>query len=210
MSLFRWYVVDVSLVGIANLLSYAQSQSTVDHWSIKQLVEFHQQFRPDLQVQDVYKILYQANFGVEHILTDTAGVRTYVLEELASMDTTDRSEPLLERISTSGEMVRVNLRPFKAMNLNPEALLQLMYRSAVETRPDTLTFYREWNEFVAMVRYDLLKFPLNDAGAWDARLTAGFLQPVHHSEQYTQAWRPAYRVTRRLLFESIFAIKETR
>ena len=134
----------------------AQSQFSIDHWSVKRLVEYHQQLRPQMQVQDVYKMLYQANFGVEHILTDTAGVRTYVLEELALMDTTDRSEPLLERISTSGEMVRVNLRPFKAMNLNPEALLQLMYRSAVETRPDTLTFYREWNEFCELVRYDLL------------------------------------------------------
>ena len=210
MSLFRWYVVDVSLVGIANLLSYAQSQSTVDHWSIKQLVEFHQQFRRDLQVQDVYKMLYQANFGVEHILSDTAEVRARLVEELATMDTTIHGEPLLERISTSGEIVRVNLRPFKALNPDAEALVQIMFRSAAETRSDTLAFYREWNEFVAMVRYDLLKFPLNDAGAWDARLTAGFLQPVHHSEQYTQAWRPAYRVMRRLLFESIFAIKETR
>lgn len=103
---FVLWVIVISLL----LQVGAQYQSYRHHWSVKQLVEYHQQLRPDLQVQDVYKILYQANFGVEHILTDTAGVRTYVLEELASMDTTDRSEPLLERISTSGEMVRVNLR----------------------------------------------------------------------------------------------------
>lgn len=190
--------------------SGAQAQFSRDHWSVKQLVEYHQQLRPDLQVQDVYKMLYQANFGVGHILTDSTGVRAYLMEELASMDTTDRSEPLLERISTSGEIVRVNLRPFKAMNLNPQALLQLMERSAAETRPDTLAFNREWNEFCALVRYGFLKFSLNEVEEWDARVSARVLQPVHHSQQYTRAYKPAYRVVRSSLFESTFTLKDAR
>ncbi len=126
------------------------------------------------------------------------------------MDTTARSEPLLERISTSGEIVRVNLRPFRAMNLNPQGLIQLMYRSAMETRSDTSMFYREWNEFCSLVRYDLLKFPINEVEEWDARVLGGELQPARHSSQYSQAHKPAYRVVRSSLFESTFTLKDVR
>ena len=180
--------------------TYSQSE----RWGVKRLVEYHQQVHPQLQAQDVYKLFYQASFGVEHILSDSAEVVQYLFTELASVDTPFAGEPLLERISLEDDLVRVNLRPFKALNLGPRLLVQVMAQSAHETNPDTILFYRQWNEFSALVRFGVLKFPLEDLNVWLATIEGGSVKPVHHSSKYSFAHRPAYRVVRRKLFEEVF------
>ena len=57
----------------------AQPESAETPWSVKSLVEFQQRLHPSLTVQDVYKLLYQAAFGGEHILADSAEVGSFLL-----------------------------------------------------------------------------------------------------------------------------------
>jgi hypothetical protein len=204
MDLLGTQVVYVLFVGLAALPMRAQSLAPSDHWGVLQLVEYHQQLRPQMQVEDVYKLLYQANFGVEHFLTDTAGVRKHLFDELATMDTTNHGEQLIERISPTDEIVRINLRPFRQLKLDPHLLIRVIFSSASETTPDTEGLYHDWNEFVSLVRYDFLKFPMKDVHEWDARVSAGNLQPAHHSQQYVELHKPAYRVVKRAIFESAF------
>lgn len=182
----------------------AQPESDETPWSVKSLVEFQQHLHPSLTAQDVYKLFYQAAFGGEHILADSAEVDSILLLELGTIDSAMQGEPLLERISLQGEIVRVNLRPFKHLNLSPSLLVKAMFRSASETNPDTLMFYRMWNEFSSLVRFGLLEFPAEDMREWDAKVSTVVAEPVHHSKQYTSANRPAYRVVRRNVFESVF------
>ena len=198
-----WFA-QVLLVGFTMLRVGAQSEAPLDQWSVLKLVEYHQQLRPQLQVQDVYKLLYQANFGVEHLLTDTAGVRKYLLDELATMDTANQGEQLVERISPTDEIARINLRPSRQLQLDPEKLVQAMFLSASETKPDTEGLYHDWNEFVSLVRYGFLNFPMKDVDEWDARVSAGNFQSAHHSQQYMGTYKPAYRVVKRAVFESTF------
>lgn len=172
--------------------------------SVKQLVEFHQLRHPQLRVQDVYKLFYQAAFGVEHILSDSSEVASYLARELASLDTATSDEPLFEQISLDGDVVRVNLRQFKALNLDPSLLVKVMFQSARETIPDTVVFNRMWNEFSSLVRFGFLKFPSDDIREWDARIESGNIPPIHHSREYSEANKPAYRVVRRGIFEAVF------
>jgi hypothetical protein len=182
----------------------AQPEAEPAHWSTKTLVEFHQQHHPSLKAQDVYKLFYQSAFGVEHILADSAGVTAYLMNELSSIDTTIPGELVLERISLNGELVRVNLRPFKVLNLDPLLLVKVMFQSARETIPDTIVFYRLWNEFSALVKFGLLKSRFDDFKEWDASIANGGIQPVHHSPEYSGDNKPAYRVVRRKAFEAAF------
>lgn len=163
-------------------------------WSVLKLVQFHLSIKQNLAVQDVYKMLYQANFGVEHLLSDTANVRSYLLKEMATMDTTVEGETLVERISTDGEVVRINLRPFRKENRDPELLLRVMFASAAARKPDTLLFLRQWREFRDLVRYGLLNFPISEVERLSAAVEAGEIAPMHHSAEYKVANRPAYRV----------------
>ncbi len=178
-------------------------QSLADRWGVLRLIEHHQSSKRDLQVQDVYKLLYQAHFDVGYILTDTAAVVSYLLAELGSLDITIGDESLVERISTSGKMVRINLRPFKNGEFQPDLLVQLMFRSAGAVKVDTSQFYREWNEFRSLVRFEVLEFPAKEVEQWNRQVIAGKLEPVHHSEKYRQANKPAYRVVRREFIESL-------
>jgi hypothetical protein len=208
MRLATEYCVIAFLSSLATLQICGQTPEASDHWSVLELVEYHQHLRPQLQVQDVYKLLYQANFGVAHLLTDTAEVRKYLLDELGTMDTTIHGEQLIERISLTNEIVRINLRPFKRLQLDPEKLVAAMFLSASQTKPDTEAFYHDWNEFSGLVRYGLLEFPIKDLEEWNARVAVGNLEPAHHSEQYMEFYKPAYRVVRRVVFESIFQARD--
>jgi len=183
---------------------HSQDSSDDSRWSVKRLVEFHQQQHPDLMAQDVYKLLYQASFGVEHILSDSAAVLSYLNEELSTVDTPQPNEALMERISLENDVVRVNLRRFKALNLEPSLLVQAMVRSAKATSPDTLMFHRQWNEFSALVRFELLPFSAEDLRTWDTKVEGGAVEAVHHSEKYVAANRPAYRVVKKDAFEEAF------
>ena len=210
-----------SLVSILALafhaqLIRAQNNPEPPRWSTKTLVEFHQQHHPHLKAQDIHKLFYQSAFGVEHILADSAGATAYLLNELSSIDTTVSGEPLLEQISLDGELARVNLRQFKALNLDPILLVKVMFQSARETIPDTILFYRLWNEFSALVRFGLLKFSSDDLTVWLAHLDGSSrpggevkvegdtIGPVRHSPEYSLANLPAYRVVRRSIFEEAF------
>lgn len=171
-------------------------------WGVQKLVRYHQEHYDSMQVQDVYKLLYQASFGIGHFLTDTLGTTKRLEAELGTLGAPRPGELLVERISGDGETIRVNLRPLKALHLDDNTLVRCMFLSVAD--PDTLSFIRQWNEFFAMVRYGVLDFPLAEAEAWNDRVVAGDIRPVHHSDRYLRAYAPAYRVVRRSVFATLY------
>ncbi len=199
----RFLFVSSLLIVCATQPAIAQVESS-SRWSVKKLIEFHQQHHLRFKAQDAFKMFYQASFGVEHILFDTSAVASYLTSELTSIDTPSSVEPLIERISLENDMVRINLRPLKALNLSPSDLVKVMFQSAAETISDTVMFYRQWNEFSSLVKYGILKFTPDDIKLWDSKVEAGTIAPVHHSPEYREASHPAYRVVRLSVFEAAF------
>lgn len=202
----RWKSLPVVLIIILAQQVPVRAQTNLEPptWSVKELIEFQQQHHPRLGAQDVYKLFFEAAFGVGHVLADSSAAVSELMDELASVDSTSSGELLLEPISLYQDVVRVNLRSFKALNLNPSLLVKVMFQSARETLPDTLLFTRLWNEFSSLVRYGMLRFPADEVRVWNAKVEAGSIEAVHHSPEYTAADRPAYRVVKRDLFEAIF------
>lgn len=203
----RCLLCAILMITFAGQPARSQEESEVSRWSVKKLVEFQQRHHPNLRAQDVWKLFYQATFGVEHILSDSSEVAAYLLNELAPIDSVVAGELLIERISLENDLVRVNLRPFRDLNLSSPLLVKAMFQSARETIPDTMLFYRLWNEFSALVRFGLLKFPLADLKVWDEKVGGGTIEAVHHSTEYVSSNRPAYRVVRRTVFEEAFGRK---
>ena len=195
----------IPIVILAALLSGPDPQWG-EYWGVMRLIRYEQGLHDEtLEVRDVYNMLFQAIFGVEHVLTDSARVSAYLDAELASVGSPHPDEPLLERISQEGNIVRVNLRPFKALNLSAPLLVECMFASAGDGGRDTLMLYRAWNEFSSMVRFGILRFPVEDLPPVDSLLASGPV-PAHHSERYATRENPAYRVVRKDLFERMFGI----
>ena len=63
---------------------------------------------------DVYKCLHQGEFGVGHLVGDLAGFRERLGSDLLSHPPAPH-EPLLESVATDGRVLRVNLRPYRAL-----------------------------------------------------------------------------------------------
>ena len=160
--------------------------------STARLMEYHLFRYPHLRVQDAYKMLYQGEFGIGHFLGDGQGARRYLLEELATMDTADRGEDLLDPVSPDGRMVRVNLRPFRRLGFSPEALLGAMLATVAETRGDTAHFVSVWEEFAGLARNG--PFSTEELRVWDERVRRRDLPVAHHSPEYVREYLPAYRV----------------
>jgi hypothetical protein len=163
--------------------------------ALANLILCHRQLRPRLEVQDVYKMLYQGVFGVGHIVGHGSHALECLRRELDSLDLRQqRNEQLVESIATDGLMARVNLRPFKRLGLSADTLFDAMCRSAGRNRGARRDLLAQWRAFMKLVEAGALEFDPADVRRFD-RLIAGHGYPVlHHSREYARLYNPSYRV----------------
>lgn len=151
---------------------------------------------PAWTAADVYKLIHQAACGSEHALGAEADVRDRLMLELATCGV-DLPEPLIDPISPDGQIVRVHLRPFHRMHLDPDALLRAFvetargYRPGVERLHAFMSVAQEWS------RAGALGLSVDQVEQQLAAMQASGFPAVHHSGPYVQHYRPAYRVVSR-------------
>jgi len=141
-----------------------------------------------MQIQDVYKLMYQAAMGSGHAVPDSEFVWAWLDRELREMGA-GPDEPLLDPISENGEIVRVHLRPYLASGGSVDKLLEAFVHTA--------------NDFVGKI--DTLETNWDNAirnGFWPAPVMEEFITAmkaqgypaVHHSDHFRKSYKPAYRV----------------
>jgi len=148
-------------------------------------------------------LIYQGVFGVAHILKKPDFAKQYLAKEMNSIEGTN-SEPLIENISVSGDIVRINLRTFKKSGGSVEKLFEIMTLSAEETKGDMEKFLSQWGEFKQAVILGKLKFNIQDLEKFDKKVKAENYPAIHHSPGYRKANRPAYRVVKKSIFLEYF------
>ncbi|MGC4047895.1 MAG: hypothetical protein QM758_29220 [Armatimonas sp.] len=153
---------------------------------------------PLWEIVDLYKLLHQAAMGAEHAITNETGVRNWLTRELAEIAGQARpEEPFIDPLTPDGALVRVHLRPFLQRGLEPEALLQAFLQTAREITPapERLTEYSR--EAIALAEAGELAFESAALEAFFAeRAEQGYLA-YHHSAQFEEHYRPAYRLIAR-------------
>jgi hypothetical protein len=161
--------------------------------AMRRIISAQAMRHPQMEPQDLYKLLHQAAMGSAHAIEDTAGVRLWMERELVTMG--DRPiDPLVDTIAPDGAVVLVHLRPWVAAGRSTDSLLQAFVRSAGTIPPDTAKLARYLDLAEGMVREGGLPF---GAAAWrdlvEGQRRGGF-PAVHHSPSYEMAYHPAYRV----------------
>lgn len=150
------------------------------------ILQSHFDRYPEMQIQDIYKLIHQAALGSEHAVTDRHAACLWLEREIMQLGD-NNSEPMIDPISADGLIVRVHLRPFLAQNANLEALLTAFIRTANEYHGDEQTLKKYWDIATC-------------SGIFPRAAMEDFIQSmqgypaVHHSAIYTQRYRPAYRV----------------
>ncbi|TRO54285.1 hypothetical protein E2P71_04520 [Candidatus Bathyarchaeota archaeon] len=117
-------------------------------------------------------------------------------------DLEPRDEPLVERATPSGDVVRVNLRPYMRRGGSLEALYGAMVESS-KFGGDPMRFLRLWRRFKDAASRLNVALDEGEVCEIDDALGERGPVPMHHTAEYREAYYPAYRVARRVDLEAI-------
>ena len=148
---------------------------------------------PKLELQDLYKLIYQAAMGSEHAVSDTDMVHTSLERELEAL-TDGPAEPVIENISPDSRLVRINLRPYFAAKGDRSALITAFVRTANEYKGSDCQLRRYWSYAERMAADGELPFTYAALERFFSEMQAQGFPAVHHSTTYASAYHPAYRV----------------
>ena len=181
---------------------------TPDEASFRRLLRTQLARHPQLEVQDLYKLIFQASFGSEHAVADPVAAHHRLERELHGL-ADGPEEPIVDPISPDGRVVRINLRPYLAARGNVAGLLEAFVRTAREHRGTAATLHRYWRYAERMAAASLLPFAGEMLQGFFAAMQIQGFPAVHHSETYAKTYRPAYRVIVREFLASIvgFALR---
>jgi len=161
--------------------------------SLRRVLLSHSRRYPLWKVEDLYKLIHQAAMGSEHAVSDEAGAREWLREEIRNLGP-GPEEPLVDLISPGGEVARVHLRPFVRTRRKLEVLLHAFLRTASEFSGsmDRLeAFGRQADEIAAE---GALSFNEQEVKAYLEKMKEKSFPAVHHSAVFAIEYRPAYRV----------------
>lgn len=154
----------------------------------KLLIE-HCQMYPLLQIQDIFKYLYQSSFGCEHMISSSDFVIDYIRKEWEE----NRGKDKMFIDTLDGDYSRVHLN-FLSHGLSAETLGRIFVASAkseINGKEDLEDKLRTAMELVQEGRlpFSAENFQKN-VESWKR---SGY-PPVHHSDIFRNNYHPAYRV----------------
>ena len=176
---------------------YGCDEETADRYA--PLLQWHTSKYPEMEVEDVYKLLHQSVAGPAHAIEDPDMARQWLDREWAGLGPPRETEETFEPLSEDGRLVRVNLRPWRSAGLPSEAVLDAFVRTAGTVAPDTGRIRTELDAISACS--DRLasgsKIPAAEVQAFFSDRERDGYPAIHHSEAYISAYHPAYRVVLR-------------
>jgi hypothetical protein len=172
----------------------------VPEWS--DIILDHLERYPDMELDDLYKLVHQGATGSEHAVGSTEAARQWLEDELATLSD-GPEEPLTDTIAPGGAHVRIHLRPFLQAGGNPEELLQAFVETANTPTASTRGLARALATALDMARGDLLPWDADQVESRFAELQAAGYPAVHHSTTFADRYRPAYRVVSGTLLDHL-------
>jgi hypothetical protein len=168
--------------------------------ALQSILQDQLQRYPMMQMEDLYKLVFQAAMGSEHAVPNRTAVQDYMQKELASLgDGPD--EPLIDPISPDGEIARVHLRPYIRAGADLSRLLEAFIETSNRHRGNTRHLKRWWRFAAQQMQQGRLPFDSHQARSFLQQMETQDFPAVHHSQIYLEHYRPAYRVVLRGLIE---------
>jgi len=151
--------------------------------------------RPQAELSDLIKLLYQSAFGCGHFAPGQAQVTSYLRQELENTQADPKGE-MIEPIL--GRFVRVNIAPYAAQGMRLETLSRLFMLTADHAPGEEAKawFNDALNLLQEMALGGELPFSAVSAKERLSQYRAAGCPSVHHSETFRAAYHPAYRILR--------------
>ena len=164
---------------------------------------------PETRVQDIYKSFCQDNLGPGHLIPDPQSARNYLESELRTfkedLDSARYGAPsiIYYPVGDQGNYVRVDLSVVLDGLVGEETYLDAFVRSANEgMRLTEEQWVAKWREVEKVIKKDFPDIPdaVKDLEMIDSYVEKGDLI-MHHSEAFSNAYNPHYRIIARDIFE---------
>ena len=160
---------------------------------------------PEARLLDIYKSCFQDYMGAEHLVGDTATVKRYLDQELATTAIEDLPAWYCEPCGMNGNYVRVNLRAVIEGRISADELLDAFIASANDpARPTVEQWTKQWH--IIAGRIDSMSTTLphydQDRQFIEQVLSQG-KYAISHSPEYRAAYSPHYRIVKRELLERL-------
>lgn len=152
-------------------------------------LNMHQYMKP----QDVLKMCYQGAFGAEHLLSDYEAALKFFCHEFSQAEESDC--PIFEHISDS--VSRINFSGWKKANLPSQWLFKIFVESAKNSRDNIDNFEELLNLAEEVVQNGHANFSINDWLDFKSEYISSGVKPIHHSDEYRNGEKPAYRIVDR-------------
>lgn len=142
---------------------------------------------PASRLQDLRKALYQSTFGCGHLVDDPSAAADWIRREA------EHAPDCREMESLDGPWCRVPLG-ILSEGLTPETLAAAFAQSAAVPGEDIPALEDRLAVLMGLIREGTLPFDPAAAAAEIAAWRAAGFPACHHSEDYRNAYHPAYRV----------------
>jgi hypothetical protein len=154
----------------------------------------HLSQRPEMELGDIYKLLYQGILGPEHLITSPDVFIQRLKAEWQEQER-EKDDRIYEPVRPVGSLVRVNLRPFKAASGNLNALVDVCLETAEMdwgTLDELDAIWKHTTEVI--LEGDSVNFSHQEIEGFSLWLQDKNYPALHHSERYRRRYRPAYRL----------------
>ncbi len=154
----------------------------------KQVLSQHFSAYPEMQIQDIFKFIYQSSFGCEHMVSSLEKATDYISEEYNKGFWEDT-----EIVDLDGDYCRV---PISYINrgLSPQTFGKLFYLSAKKEENGQAELIEKLEKAKQLVCENKLPFGIDEFEKAVKNWEVQGYPAVHHSEKFRNEYKPAYRV----------------
>ena len=144
---------------------------------------------PQMQIQDVFKFIYQSSFGCEHMVSSYETVKKYIEEEYSGKKMSSGNE--IDALD--GDYSRVHLS-YINKGLSAETLGKLFFLSAKKETDGTATLKNKLDTAKKLVAENCFSFSVSEFEKEAKKWKAQGYPAVHHSQIFCECYSPSYRV----------------
>lgn len=167
------------------------------------LIMMHVTQYPDMQVDDIYKMVYQGIMGPGHLGSNPEKILEYINQEISRIESSQQ-ENLIENISPDSEYVRINLKRFKSEQLSPDTLAVIIVKSGCNAPEKLKRFITIWSYVEELVEAERLPIDKTNFQIFNRFVVENNYPVIHHSKKYLQQYSPAYRVVSQKIWNQSF------
>ena len=146
---------------------------------------------PRMWPQDAVKLIYQQEFGPEHMIADEKKALENLKQEMAGLGPSLPGEALYESIGNG--LCRLNLRPCVDRGIPAEDICRLFTETARGMQGDKKRFWQGVRVLQKLAEEEETPFEAIELDMFLAHYPQS-APALHHSPAYRTAYQPAYRL----------------